>query len=713
MNLSEWHTTLKTTFEALSKKRAIDYPIFALEHGLTSEELGQLKVTIEDVLSKNNQLNRSFYLPWVVYSSEVGYEYSGDEYWQTFEEKTKYWARINDRHFIRDCFIHFEKEFRAVKPTGEWAKHFSIISRPITNAILPADLQKDLIEILYDIKHKFTKLNLENIESLGEIIRDNSWHKSSRVQTFLQETKLVGHFTKALLLSGKNADDSLISQVTLKRIIKDLEKTEKNKFYLRETKSKVEKVFLTGTTKHNYTSEKTSFTNIYKEQTKLPSIKPSLKFYRKESVWDLLLKIPEMTLLSNWSQRFHSILNEGKLRIPYSNNLRPFIARNLLSASKDFILTKWPNTHTPIIEFLYDEPEPYSIYFNDIYNTDFPFVFKIISDNYAEHISSRALEVDSNYLVIFDKNDLEYTQVGNLVDTNCDNIIARIIDSNSISPRILKEWGYSKLESITIKPLCYPYCNSDEVGVYEYSVKETPSFIILCSYEVISLKLELLDDCKNIISTFDYPSLLPDDKLIIQLSSNLDAAKYLLKIEGTIDKDGLILQTHGNIEICIREQKSNLQHNCQTIIQTFISPLDSSLEDLWENKIDLKVLGPTNSKVTPKLRFLNKNRSILKQYKMTDLPLPIFTNSWIMNFDKLKSSYKKEIGETYDESSHVSLILDNDNFGSRELFFSRSFKDFRWIYRKNDGKYLLKMLFESDKFDNICIHKYSFSNPLV
>ena len=43
-------------------------------------------------------------LPWIVYAAELGYLYSGDEYWQTFEKKTPGWLVHGDRYWIRKCF---------------------------------------------------------------------------------------------------------------------------------------------------------------------------------------------------------------------------------------------------------------------------------------------------------------------------------------------------------------------------------------------------------------------------------------------------------------------------------------------------------------------------------------------------------------------------------------------------------------------------------
>ena len=49
-------------------------------------------------------------LPFVVYATEIGYDYSGDEYWQTFSQQTPGWSNIEDRDFIRQGFQRFAEQ---------------------------------------------------------------------------------------------------------------------------------------------------------------------------------------------------------------------------------------------------------------------------------------------------------------------------------------------------------------------------------------------------------------------------------------------------------------------------------------------------------------------------------------------------------------------------------------------------------------------------
>src|ERR1700730_4141737 len=171
MSLIEWHRRLEAHFTELratrTSRRGPDSPIFALEHGLSEAEVTELAREIrapDAVPIADNALG------WIVYATERGDAYTGDEYWQTFEETTPYWVLHGHPHWIRDRFDWFAKSFGGARPSRAWAKHFSIICWPITHAILPNDLQQELARVLYDIRHQFSADLLASPLLLGQRI---------------------------------------------------------------------------------------------------------------------------------------------------------------------------------------------------------------------------------------------------------------------------------------------------------------------------------------------------------------------------------------------------------------------------------------------------------------------------------------------------------------------------------------------------------------
>src|SRR5262249_36309989 len=156
---------------ARTSKRGESSPIFALEHGLSQAEVVELQREIR--AAKRPTADTA--LAWIVYSTELGYEYTGDEYWQTFDEVTPSWVAHGHPHWLRDQFEWFARSFEGARPSGAWAKHFSIICWPITHAILPYDLQRQLARILYDIRYQFSAQLFKEPLELGRRIAAASW----------------------------------------------------------------------------------------------------------------------------------------------------------------------------------------------------------------------------------------------------------------------------------------------------------------------------------------------------------------------------------------------------------------------------------------------------------------------------------------------------------------------------------------------------------
>ena len=86
-SLDEWQARLEQHFEALAKSRSdSDLDIFALEHGLNETAVDEISVQL--CLRLKNGLRLSpHWLLWIIYLTEHGYQYKGDEYWPSFEQQ--------------------------------------------------------------------------------------------------------------------------------------------------------------------------------------------------------------------------------------------------------------------------------------------------------------------------------------------------------------------------------------------------------------------------------------------------------------------------------------------------------------------------------------------------------------------------------------------------------------------------------------------------
>ena len=191
MDLTDWQSRLEEHFSALRARRSTEVgeaPIFALEHGLDEQEVTEVAAAVRTHV-RTSTVKWEHRLPWVVYAAEFGYLYTGVEYWQTFEERTPGWLVHGDRYWVRRCFHDFHQCYGGAKPTGPFSR-FSIICWPITHAILPRDLQRQLAKSLFELRHALTSDVLTTPRRLGELVAGRSWGTTSRFQQLAQEPLL-------------------------------------------------------------------------------------------------------------------------------------------------------------------------------------------------------------------------------------------------------------------------------------------------------------------------------------------------------------------------------------------------------------------------------------------------------------------------------------------------------------------------------------------
>ncbi|MDR2373824.1 MAG: hypothetical protein LBD77_06960 [Bifidobacteriaceae bacterium] len=150
--LAQYHSHLAERFATLQlQRRQIEAPVFALEHGLPTDEVEQVSSAVQACVRTGTveAVSQGSWLPFVVYSVEVGYKYDGLTFWPGFETLTSGWT-FSDRDLLADWFRRFHEEYGGAAPQGPWAAQFKKISWPITHAVLPVYLQRHLAHLLYD-----------------------------------------------------------------------------------------------------------------------------------------------------------------------------------------------------------------------------------------------------------------------------------------------------------------------------------------------------------------------------------------------------------------------------------------------------------------------------------------------------------------------------------------------------------------------------------
>ncbi|HEX9736136.1 MAG TPA: hypothetical protein VGG06_29600, partial [Thermoanaerobaculia bacterium] len=353
--LATWHRRLAQHFEQLCSARQAaggNRPIFALEHGLDTSEVQAVSTAVQAHIA-GHAPSHDHELVWIVYAAEIGYLYSGDEYWQTFEQKTPGWTAYGDRYWIRDRYRSFQKKYGGAEPSGAWAEHFSIICWPITHAILPRDLQRQLARALYELRHSFSAELFESPSRLGEFIAAGSWNATARFQNLAQEPHFVGQIAAALLLQGQFGTDSLIHPATLQRIGEDLDRERRAREWLRGARQFAQKrARIHGLALGRGTAPAHRPDEARAEVAAL-GIEPRLVLRPKDpsgSSWDASLEIPDLSHLLFRFPKTRDILTGSRCVVAGASG-RPLARGRCLHGAQRVTLSRWPRTDEVLLQF--------------------------------------------------------------------------------------------------------------------------------------------------------------------------------------------------------------------------------------------------------------------------------------------------------------------------------------------------------------------------
>ena len=233
--LQHLHESLDAHFTPLYQARAAlnpSSPVFALEHDLSPDDLELLISTVRSAIQAGlGARHRAWWLPFVVYAAEQGYDYVGDEYWRSFEQSTPGW-RSDQRHWIKAWFQLFAAEYGGAVPTGAFASNFTIIAWPITHGVLPTYLQRQLAQLLFEFSGALTSDLLDDPAALGLRLVRRAPAYTERFRIFCENTTLVGQVAAALL-SGEDEPTPYLLRSTLSRIVEGVSAEQQARHWLK------------------------------------------------------------------------------------------------------------------------------------------------------------------------------------------------------------------------------------------------------------------------------------------------------------------------------------------------------------------------------------------------------------------------------------------------------------------------------------------------
>jgi hypothetical protein len=712
MSLITWHDRLHTHFQELHQERTAEGGlVFILEHGLSLTEIEQLEADIRTYI-QNYLPTDKHWLPWIVYAAELGYNYVGQEYWQTFEASTVGWReRGRERDWVRDKFKKFECDYGGAVPSGPWAQHFNIICHPITHAILPKDFQSQLTEVLYTIRHLFTIQNLRSSELLGELIASHSLQQSKRFQQFVQDVRIVGLIAKALLNQEESHTGKILLPSTLQRIVTDLGREGVALDQLRDARRSAQ-----STQRRGLSSGRSLRTTPYGSRAPARDtivIEPRLILRRTAAAsWETLLEIPDFTPLLDQHPTWRRLLEQTRTVI---NGSRTPLARGrLLFGTNTIQLRTCPETEKPLLKFEDDEtPDDLKRFLekNFSLNTGTTILCRIASDGRAYQSRGLLVRPGRSYLLLSTDGQVRSSRFTSIISTACEGLYAaQLTVPETIKPDcefLIKSLGLNIAKQISVFPVGFTAAKWDDEGYGEWLTSDEPCIGIHVDHQVDSLLLELDDEEESSLEVHPEEA---GQTVFVQMPP-LSRGQYQLSVSSRASATGDYEEV-GQLQITISEPRSwKSAINEQGALITIVEPRKPTIEQLLRGAVGIEMHGPSGHPVQVTATFFGKHSGapIEPAHKLSDLHLPVKFNFGRAYLAQL--SRKPELQSAFDFSYSCRLEFNAGELGTISLICEREFTPLRWVVESNKTSYLLSLSDDSGANEQASVIRYDFSRP--
>jgi hypothetical protein len=724
MTLNEWQQRLEGHFADLKRQRnrsGTSGTIYALEHDLAPPEILDLGNGIRRFICNSRPSDRHW-LPWVVYSAEIGYEYAGDEYWETFAYRTPGWIESGaQRSWIRSAFLQFHQEYGGAQPVGRWAEHFSIICWPITHAILPRDLQRQLAEVLFDIRDLFTPELLRSPELLGMQIEAHSWDASSRFCDLAEEHLLLGQIATGLLLSDEEMETALVLPSTLRRIAADLGQNRRSRDWLRDAKGRAATVRLRGLQRGG--AEETPFVDEDEDETVAESenrrtvvelgVEPDLILRRVgPELWDVRLRLRDLSGLLARFPQFKDVLANERCTVAGVNG--PPLARGfLLHGMQEVSLGTWPKASELLLKFEHSTAQLDFLLTAECLLRPGPhWLFKVLADGSAAEIKSRVIQPGNSYIVLTRASSVsgapqvESTQIA----TKCAGVSAVRIDVPDVVSEIYSEQilglGLHAGSGLRLKPIGLPAAKWDDQGYAEWLSGDSPAIAVSSDFEMDGIALNLVGPCP---AKLELSGSQLNSPILLELG-RLEGGRYKLHVIVSRDSANQKL-VHGTLAFTVRDATPwKGPRSGASPFAVLVSPAKPHLEHVWDGSATVEINGPKSRKADCEFRFYRDAALSDLAYakRLPPIELPCTTCAWEAALSGASEDLKMQ--NAYDESVACIVEWRCEELGEFVLCCERQPTPLRWILKQENSGYYLRLA-QLDDQQPVRISRYAYETP--
>lgn len=709
--LDELQSGLMLHFAALSEARRVDgLPVFALEHGLNAAAISSLSTMLKARLRVPGASLDRHWLLWVVWATEQGYDYDGGEYWHTFERRMPWWDR-SWRPALRSWFVKFQKIYGGHKPTGPWARFFSIIAWPITHSLLPRDLQSQLAHTLYSLRFYLVSRLDQTPAEIGSFVAKMSYNGSSRLKNFLEQEEVAGHIILALLDDRVRDAKSSISPYTLGRIVGDLENARHAKQWLRDTRKVVEVARLKGaarpTTGGSHVSERSA-----PPPAKRPlTIRPSMVLRRSAvDAWTAVMELPSLGEIAEVAPELAQFVRRTRCKVAGLSGWLP--AGWLATGVQRRTLSEWPSPTEPVLTFEKSNAAMDHLLLSEGRISPGPdWLFRIGPDGQAVEILSRLIRPGKSYLLV-SNGEPRSLSIAHSTSVACAGVQALHLDvPASLSAELIAELkgaGLSVAQTVRIWPSGLAARGWDGEGATEWIEGESPCFAIEHDHPVDSYELRLGGGPPTTIA-----APIPGVTAFVRLKP-LASGNYVLSVKAlrrAQDAEVAQHQLEGVVTLLVRPPSpwvSGTVSHSGLIVGS--EPPEPTLDEFWEGLTRLDILGPTGAHVAVCVELLDGAGEVIVREAVGQLTLPLGSDTWGKAFAAFASRDKHPWA--YLQASAGRIAVDGAELGVLHIPLHHVVAPVRWVKHSTPKAVLLKLVDDHDAETPLEIAYHAFAAPI-
>lgn len=687
-------TQLRDARTASTEQRS---PVFALEHDLPPEDLHLLKDTVRGAVREGlGARHRAWWLPFVVYAAESGYDYVGEEYWRTFEQTTPGW-RDDQRHWIKAWFEKFAIDYDGAVPTGAFAGFFKIIAWPITHAVLPTYLQRQLAQLIYDFSGALTSELLDDPEELGSRLARRATNYTERFRIFCDNTTLVGKVAAALL-SGENEPTPYLSASTLTRIVDGLSAEQQSRHWLKSARQSANRV--RGFRSSN-TSRPAAATS-----TRLPRPTDPRLFLRFDGVWGAYTELPDLTILSDGLPDIYSQLRSSRASV--NGGARPIPPSGLLYPGQEMRFSRWPLPDQPFLQLDRADERANRVLADQCVITTGPWwLFRRQGTGLAIEVKSKFVRPGHRYVLV-GADTLGAPSVPWCVD-----VVIGVQDAAAYEFRVppqlsereeaaLRSAGLTVVPDVAIRPVGLTASAWDGEGEVEWPAGE-PAMLGIRS-DLLPSRCRVTVD--GAVHFLDWPE--GETELLFGLEGLPVGAHEL---DATLLGDDGLQIADGSLVITIRDPQVRAEGaSAGEGIRLLASPTRPTLSDLWDGRAVVTIDGPSGTEADLGVTLRNGRGEWLAEVRR-GVRLPLAASGWRATAKSVRDNTR--FSDAYDGAESCTVTVARDGVGFAVLSCERGFQPLRWWSSRNRNGHVVATLVDRTDGGTTTVDFYDVETPMT